>query len=235
MIPKIIFQTWKTHEVPEKYKLCVESVKAQHPDYKYVLFSDEDNEKFVKEYFPSFYPVWKSFPYPIQRADTVRYMFLYIYGGLYFDLDYYLKTPLTPYLDQNDSNIYFIIDNEDKLTICNALMASVPRHPFWLELLENITKYESVPNYEHHRYVVNTTGPLMVQRVLDAAKYDFNLIPPYYYHRCSYICNNDTCMELVEGTSWSDVPADYLKYCGDYAWIIALFAFLIIISFFLSS
>lgn len=90
-IPKIIFQTWKTKDIPEKWKESQLSIKEHLPDWQIVLFSDEENREFVKQHFPDFLNIYDSFPYPIQRADMIRYMFLYVNGGLYLDLDMKLK------------------------------------------------------------------------------------------------------------------------------------------------
>jgi mannosyltransferase OCH1-like enzyme len=35
--------------------------------------TDELNRKFIIDYFPSFLPYYDAFPYPIQRADAIRY------------------------------------------------------------------------------------------------------------------------------------------------------------------
>ena len=41
-IPKIIHQTWKTKEVPEKWKKSQEEWQRLHPDWLYILWTDED-------------------------------------------------------------------------------------------------------------------------------------------------------------------------------------------------
>ena len=47
-IPKIIFQTWKTYDVPDNWKYGQKTVKEKNKDWKYVLLSDEDNLRIVK-------------------------------------------------------------------------------------------------------------------------------------------------------------------------------------------
>ena len=48
-IPKIIIQTWKDENIPQKYLPLIESVKSLNNDYKYLFFSDEDIESFIKK------------------------------------------------------------------------------------------------------------------------------------------------------------------------------------------
>src|SRR5437762_1813333 len=96
MIPRRIMQTWKTKNVPEHWKPSPLSIRQHMPDWEYTLMTDEDNRKFVAEHFPDFLPYYDRFPYPIQRADAIRYCWLYIHGGVYLDLDTVVQKSLEP-------------------------------------------------------------------------------------------------------------------------------------------
>src|SRR5687767_78764 len=61
MIPKLIHQTWKSSQVPGKWIPFVEKVKKLNPGWSYQLWTDNDNDAFVKTNFPEFYPVFKGF------------------------------------------------------------------------------------------------------------------------------------------------------------------------------
>ena len=92
MIEHSFMQTWKTRNIPHQWKISPSSIKKNIPKHwNYVLMTDRDNRDFVKKYFPSFLSYYESFPYNIQRADAIRYMWLYVNGGIYMDLDFYLK------------------------------------------------------------------------------------------------------------------------------------------------
>ena len=63
-IPLIIHQTWKTNEVPEKWKEPQESwtnqsviypLKRKYNEFVYMLCTDEMLDKFIKEQYPWFY------------------------------------------------------------------------------------------------------------------------------------------------------------------------------------
>ena len=104
-IPKIIFQTWKTYDVPDNWKYGQKTVKEKNKDWKYVLLSDEDNLRIVKQHFPDFLPYFVNFKYNIQRADAIRYMILYLYGGVYLDLDYQALKPFGSIFLEQDAPI----------------------------------------------------------------------------------------------------------------------------------
>ena len=54
MIPKIIHQTWKTDIPPSKWIPFIEKVKKLNPEWEYILWTDADNDEFVKTNFPDF-------------------------------------------------------------------------------------------------------------------------------------------------------------------------------------
>lgn len=91
MIPKIIHQTWKNTKIPDNWIDAQKSCKILHPDYKYILWTHEDMDKFVKSEYPNFYKTYISYKYDIQRCDAFRYLVLYTYGGIYLDLDIVCK------------------------------------------------------------------------------------------------------------------------------------------------
>ena len=125
-IPRIIMQTWKTEELPEQWKSTQESIRKHMPHWEYVLMTDEMNRKFVEQHFPSFLPYYDAFPYPIQRADAIRYCWLYIHGGLYLDCDFELQGPLDE-LFTADSDLFLLASSNATSVITNGFMASKPR------------------------------------------------------------------------------------------------------------
>ena len=59
-----------------------------HPDFSYVLFTDEDILAFIRERTPSWLPLYKGLTHhAIQRVDLFRYLAVSHWGGFYLDLD----------------------------------------------------------------------------------------------------------------------------------------------------
>jgi mannosyltransferase OCH1-like enzyme len=87
-IPKIIIQTWKDNNIPDKYINDIESIKKYNPEYKYLFFTDKDIETFLKVNYPNnYYIIYLKLPLVIQKIDFFRYVAIYHYGGIYLDLD----------------------------------------------------------------------------------------------------------------------------------------------------
>lgn len=80
-IPKLLHQSWKSTELPAKFKKWSDTCRRQHPDWEWVLWTDEDNLQLVKQYFPWLEDTFLSLPGNIYRADLVRNLYMYIFGG----------------------------------------------------------------------------------------------------------------------------------------------------------
>jgi inositol phosphorylceramide mannosyltransferase catalytic subunit len=221
MIVKKIFQTWKTREVPRQWADAQASVIKMNPGWEYVLLTDEDNERIVKEHFPDFYPHFMAFPHPIQRADAVRYCVMYLYGGIYLDLDYEALKPFDDLVLEKGVGLIESNNNVFQTKVTNSFLASaVPGHPFWLACIEETKK--GVPWYAvtKHLEVFMTTGPFMLDRVYRANKDAVQILK-----NVSVVCNvcqvghckGDTSYYIkpISGNSWHswDSTAMNALYC----------------------
>jgi mannosyltransferase OCH1-like enzyme len=179
-IPKIIIQTWKDDNIPEKYISDIESVKKFNPDYEYLFFTDESIEIFLKEHYPEYYLVYLKLPVIIQRIDFFRYIVIYHYGGIYLDLDItcfesfddILKYDSVFPVDQNftdekcmKSRYKHYCDIGQKFMVGQYAFAAKPKNKFIKVLIDGIVNNinEYVSSYKVYgttlQYVYSTTGP----------------------------------------------------------------------------
>ncbi len=217
-IPKIIHQTYiSIDKLPEQWKKTPESWQVNNPEWKYVFWSDKKCRKLVKRKFLWFLDIYDNYEYNIQRADAIRYMIMYSYGGIYVDCDIACLKGIDDLFMEN-SDVYLIntpTANDD--TVTNCLMASKAKSNFWFELMKemmNRALYPSVLWIGKHWKVMNTTGPFLVNYMYNQKKdhYKFhllsqiNLLPP-----CCNICSNKPCsdhmsyVKLLEGSSWINI------------------------------
>lgn len=106
VIPKIIHQTYINESIPAQWVEPQQSCINLHPDYEYMvvtplsyvssilfqangsqLWTNEKSREFIATEYPWFLETYDGYPYPIQRADSIRYFVLAYYGGTYIDLD----------------------------------------------------------------------------------------------------------------------------------------------------
>jgi mannosyltransferase OCH1-like enzyme len=180
-IPKIIIQTWKTKNIPNKYKEDIESVKRYTKGYQYLFFSDDDIEYFLKTYYPEYYKTYQKLPVKIQKIDFFRYIAVYHYGGFYLDLDMTMMYPLDELLDYEcvfpvDQMITPVKCNKNRLKKYCSLGMNIllGQYAFGAKQSNNFIKklidgiHDNIDDYikkyetsygKSLQYVYSTTGP----------------------------------------------------------------------------
>lgn len=170
-IPKIIHQTWKDNNLPESFRRLSSSWKVMLPDWEYHLWTDDMNRDFVHTHYPEFLDKYDTYPKNIQRADAIRYLLLHTFGGLYVDMDFEcLKHEFVSLLE----NVNFMAGKEPyaharrfgrEYIICNALMASVPSHPFLKCVIQRMMNHPQGWIVRHGRDILDSTGPFLLTDV----------------------------------------------------------------------
>lgn len=163
MIPKIIHQTSKTAEIPEKWETFRSRIIEMHPGWEYRLWTDSDNIEFVAKEFPEHLQLFKDYPKGIMRADVIRYMLMYRLGGFYMDLDYEMLKPF----DLLDRRVVLphsrrLAEGDSCDRMGNAVFASEPGNPFWKMLLDDLA---ANPPLQENVDVEAATGPNFVTKI----------------------------------------------------------------------
>lgn len=222
-IPKIVMQTWKTREVPEDWLPSQVSIDKHMSNWSYVLMTDEDNRNFVEQHFPDFLPYYDQLPWAIQRADAVRYCWLYVHGGVYMDLDYEILEPLD-ILFSTGGDLYLAASSNIPSSLTNSFMASRPRHQFWLDVIEAIKCECDNPTWwamGKHLRVMMSTGPGIVNRVARSGKHIYTVIPP------DLLSPENLCqatgkvgmMRPLRGCSWGSWDTQLYNFCFCDPWL----------------
>jgi mannosyltransferase OCH1-like enzyme len=167
VIPKLIHQTARTHELPEECKPYVQKLKALHPEWTYRLWTDPDNLELVQTRMPELLEVYTRLPKNIMRADVIRYVLMYTHGGLYLDTDYEMLKPF----DLSHHSLVLPWEKSDErgnpIGVANSLFASVPAHPFWRMLIDDLI---ANPPLSPDIDVIEATGPGFVTRMYHRAR-----------------------------------------------------------------
>jgi len=159
VIPRIIHQTWKNRDVPQRFKEAQSSWRQIHPDWEYRFWTDEELEALVLERAPELVPVFVDYPDNIQRVDAARYVILREFGGLYADLDTICLKPLDDLLDAQ-----MVLPRTTPFGVSNQLMLSVPSHPFFHHAVKSLPGAFSKRRWiwPRHVRILSTTGPLFL-------------------------------------------------------------------------
>jgi mannosyltransferase OCH1-like enzyme len=204
-IPKIIHQTWKTKEVPDHWKKSKDEWQRLHPDWLYILWTDEDIRNHIKDHHPDFLELHDNYEYNIQRADMIRYFILYDFGGVYSDLDFYPSENIEKYLLHNSD--YFVYSSNND-TFTNSFMISRKKSPIFIEIINELKKPLPWWAIGKHLKVIKSTGPLMINNVLKNTTHLFTVLPKKKFN--AYSANDDISeykdgiiLIPLEGKSWN--------------------------------
>jgi mannosyltransferase OCH1-like enzyme len=166
-VPAHIFQTWETTDVPVRWREAQRTVLERNPTAQYTLITDAARYEVLHQYFPELIPTMQRFPYAVQRADLIRYVLMYVYGGIYLDLDYVclqslhtLAAELPPQCD-----VGLIWSNNRSQYVTNSFLMSRPGSTFWLDVITAACRPAPWWAVTQHAVVFATTGPQMLNNV----------------------------------------------------------------------
>ena len=160
-IPKVIISTYfDKKKIPNK---VYENIKLFAPNYKYIIFDDEDIVLFLKKYYdPSVLNTFYMLNRGAFKADLFRYCYLYLFGGLYIDIKTKLIKNIDLILNKKNTNFYTVLSMH-KGTVYQGIIACKPKNPIFLELINHI---------------VNVNKP--IKRYFEFTKDFYNKLKLYY-------------------------------------------------------
>lgn len=172
-IPHIIHQIWVSDSIPlpQIFIDMSNTWKRDYPSWEYKFWGKKEIDNFLKDNFPEFVDIFYKFPFDIQRLDAIRYLILYKIGGMYVDVDYESISNMSElfinktccFALEPKSHIYSLPKLYEKV-FNNALMLSVPGHPFMKKIIEKVFSRKTLSHETSNKdlCVMETTGPWML-------------------------------------------------------------------------
>lgn len=172
---------------------------------EYMLWTDAQSREFIAEHYSWFLSAFDNYPYPIQRADAIRYFILHHYGGVYMDLDVGCKRRLDPLL-------YFqvVLPATIPVGVSNDIMMAEKGHPFMNLVIHNLVTF-------NHQYGTNyptvmfSTGPMFLsaqyglwpKEDIELADRQVRILPRRWYGKNAPITEMaDSFFDHFYGSSW---------------------------------
>jgi mannosyltransferase OCH1-like enzyme len=195
MITKNIIQTYESelNDLPQEAYDCIQKWKFLNPGWNYLYFSENDRLKFVKDNFgKEWLNLYKKLPLGIMKANVFKYMSLFIYGGLYADLDHLPNVSIESWLDLNKKFV-LVGDEEDPSFIFSiAVFASEPNSNILKSILSIVKKNIKNNNFSNiDKYsVLQMTGeiPFSEGKIIDPQK-QINVNQGHEYYNKTEIAN----------------------------------------------
>ncbi len=182
MIPQIIHQIYDNNFPPPQHLLEMsKSWINLHPDWIYRLWDKDQIYSFLNENYSKYVLFYNSLPFDAQRWDFIRYLILYHFGGLYVDMDYESRKPITDLIKGSTCCLGLEPSGHsycNQVIIGNALMATIPRHPFIKIVIDEIVS-NRVELLNKKLQIMESTGPYMITReyIKYENKDDVSLLP----------------------------------------------------------
>lgn len=130
------------NDLPEFHNICYEQIKNLYPDEEYHLYSGEELEKIIKNNFDDdVYVSYKKLrPYAC-KADLARLCLLYLYGGLYIDLNLYFMNTI-PDLDKLEFFAFrdLSVMSKQSWAVQNGIMYSLSKSKVLKNAIDLIVK-----------------------------------------------------------------------------------------------
>ena len=148
MIPSILWQTWKTKDIPRSVKKFSDSWKTSNPQLQIKFMDDQQCSDFILKHFgQEIHDQYHQLPLPINRADFWRLAVVYIHGGYYADLDIECNSNLSIFINSNIDAVWM----RERDNISNYFFGAIPKHPVikaamdkMLEQTANVSNQEAI-------------------------------------------------------------------------------------------
>jgi hypothetical protein len=164
LIPKVIYQSWRSKSLDPILAKNVDYIKRLNPDCDYRFYDDQDCRDFILEHFGDNYAnAFDTLVPGAFKCDFWRYAVLYVNGGVYIDID---MKPLYPFREILKSTDTFVsvVDKQHGIDMINgiyqAFIASVPRHPILLYALQ--IAYVNIVTRRISVNSLDITGPIVM-------------------------------------------------------------------------
>ena len=161
--PRKIWQTWKVDalDFEERDLTTARTWTQKNPGHRYEVLTDNNDLYYVETHFgpdgldrPDIVDMYRSLTAKIIKADILRYLIMYVEGGVYADIDVEALKPVDRWIPDryNEADIDMVISVEidqpgfkdhpilgkKSRSFCQWTFLSKPGLPVMLKLVENI-------------------------------------------------------------------------------------------------
>lgn len=221
MIEKIIHQIWIQgyDKIPVKFNENIQKIKKLNPTWKYIIW-DETSIINLLNNIPEFIEKYNSFQYLHQKADFARYIILYLFGGVYIDIDATTVKSLDMFIDRFPTYDFIVSKNRinifESYLVCrkkecinNGIIFCKKRNQIMKQIINYIlsNSYECGILTPKVVCITETTGPKMFTFIVNKNKKDtkMKIVEAEYLEPCikqtCIITDNTYIIHKHEG-SW---------------------------------
>jgi len=162
-IPKLIHQTFKTARLPFLTKWQVARFRKKNPEYTYEFYDDQRIEQFLTaEFDQETLQLYQQLNIGAAKADFFRYAILLKKGGIYLDIDCYVKKSFREFIRPED--VAVLSPEKNPVFFVQWAMFYESGHPFLKKTMELVLE-----NIRHNKFphdVHKMTGPTVYSQAI---------------------------------------------------------------------
>lgn len=223
-IPKCIYQTFSNQEsIVGSLNKCQSSWKS-FADFDYQFYDDFDCRFFIEKYFDSrVLDAYLKCPLAVMKADLWRYCIIYIYGGIYADIDTFAKIHPDIFLQKNSLLVCTL--EFDDMHFCQWIFAAPPRSILLARIIQlSVDRILQARDFSYDHFVHFLTGPavftdaiLAFLKEMDATLYphvmDYQRYKNYILHVFDpHIFHNRMVIHHFHGKDhWQKEKKEYIQ------------------------
>jgi mannosyltransferase OCH1-like enzyme len=195
MIPKIIHQMGPANQDSWPYVWVKghEMVKDVFKDFHVILWKNEDMYPTIKKHFPEYNKLVNDLP-GITKCDFFRNVLMYLYGGVYLDLDFLVYDNFFNKLKINKPTIIEgMYKKERKEDVQNNFLASPAKDKVWLNVMKECKNnfYNMDRKEQWYLQVMKISSSLFFTNYVKKFPNHFNILP-----RDPYNLTPDECKKI---------------------------------------
>jgi mannosyltransferase OCH1-like enzyme len=164
--PRKIWQSWKIDPLgfEERDSTCARTWTSKNPGHRYEVLTDNNDLHYVETHFgpaglnrPDIVHMYRSLTAKIIKADLLRYLVMYVEGGVYADIDVEALKPIDRFIPErhNERDVDMVIGVEidqpefknhailgkKSQSFCQWTFMCKPGLPVMMKLIDNIIKW----------------------------------------------------------------------------------------------
>jgi mannosyltransferase OCH1-like enzyme len=191
----------KLKKLPHLWKQGKESVEnfCSLYEWEYVCLDYYDMNAFLLEYYPDLFDAFWDLPYPIQRVDILKYLWLHTFGGVYMDMDFIVTKEFQSYINDLNAPVMVLSSSNMENVITNSFIVANPKQELFIKLSKEALLNES-PFWaiSTHLQVMLSTGPLAFTKALHKEGLPYLILPHELFFPNNPLLDDKTEVEYEE-------------------------------------
>ena len=160
-IPLEIIQTYHSDNIHPAIQENVHRILEKNPECSYRLVTDAIGVQLIEKHFDaSVLHAYRRLALGAAKGDFLRYVALYVYGGIYLDLDGGLDLHLASFLETH-RDPSFVFFHDGAFSVIQWCFMVAPRQPVMLDIIHEMLR--RIENGEDNIFLA--TGPTLVTDV----------------------------------------------------------------------